>query len=360
MDRTQQKTDKLLSDVYKECAADDDSKSQELQFLDTVLNFLNRRSSILAHPGTSNKVRKLMHAHIEAAKKRELQTQSLNAKKSPTKTSGMASSTKKSVSEREALAMEEKEKQKEKSAAAKAPASKTVKMPANTQSMKKEYSKKMDVDKSADSADGDGDEETETESEKPIGNGGTTDKYRWTQSLDEVEVIMDVDGHLRGKHLSIAMTKSRLSVSLKGKEATPLLDGELHEGINVDESTWTLTKDGNKETKTLTITMQKIKGMCWWKRVIVGDDEIDTAKIEPENSKLDSLDDETRQTVEKMMFDQRQKMKGLPTSKEMEQNKILENFKKQHPEMDFSQMKMGGGMGGGGGMMGGMGGFGAQ
>merc|ERR1712244_51853 len=86
--------------------------------------------------------------------------------------------------------------------------------------------------------------------------------------------------------------------------------------------------------------LQKMKGMNWWNRVIVGDATIDTSKIQPEYSKLDSLDDDTRQTVEKMMFDQRQKMKGLPTTKELEQQKILEKFKQQHPEMDFSKLKM--------------------
>lgn len=334
MDRKQQKTDKLLSEVYKACASDDDAKGQELQFLDTVFNFLNRRSSILAQPGSANKVRKLMHAHIDAAKKRELETQSLNAKASaPSKTSGIAPSTKKSISESEALAMEQKEKEKESkeskvSAAKKSPPSKTIKMDIDAK----------DADDDADSSSG----------EAPIGNGGSTDTYRWTQSLDEVELTMDVDAKLRGRNLSIAMTTSHLKVAVKGKESAPLLDGALHEAINVDESTWTLTSDGKANVKTLTITMTKVKGMCWWKRVIIGDAEIDTAKIQPENSKLDSLDDETRQTVEKMMFDQRQKMKGLPTSKEMEQNKILENFKKQHPEMDFSQMKMGGNMMGGG------------
>jgi hypothetical protein len=164
-----------------------------------------------------------------------------------------------------------------------------------------------------------------------LGNGGTTDKYVWTQTLGDLIVNIGLPAGTKAKQLDVVIRNGSLKAGIKGQ--APIVDGELHKRVVVEDSFWTV-EDG-----VLVITLQKDNKMEWWKTVMVGDVEIDTKKVRPENSKLDELDADTRQTVEKMMYDQKQKALGLPTSEEQKKQDMLKKFMSAHPEMDFSKAK---------------------
>lgn len=167
----------------------------------------------------------------------------------------------------------------------------------------------------------------------PVGNGGTTATYSWTQTLQEAQASFPVPAGTKSRQVDVVITATKLRVGLKG--STPLADGALFKKVKVDDSFWTL-EDGNR----VCVYLQKENQMEWWKTIVQGDAEIDTKKVQPENSKLGDLDADTRQTVEKMMFDQRQKALGLPSSDDLQKQSVLQKFMAQHPEMDFSNAKI--------------------
>lgn len=168
-----------------------------------------------------------------------------------------------------------------------------------------------------------------------IGNGLRTDKYQFSQTLSDVVINVFIPAHVKGKDLIVEYTPKHLKVQIKGQD--PIIDGDFPEKVLSEETLWTIdTLDGQRVCQ---ITLDKFDKMKWWDCIIVGDPKINTKKIEPENSKLSDLDGDTRQTVEKMMFDQQQKQKGLPTSDEMEKQQKLKAFMDAHPEMDFSKAK---------------------
>lgn len=148
-------------------------------------------------------------------------------------------------------------------------------------------------------------------------------------------MFIDLPVGTPAKSLDICIEKTRLRAAFKVGNKQVLVDGVLPKPVKVEDSTWSVD-----DRKLLVIVLMKVNGMEWWPRVIEGHPEIDTQKIEPENSNLSDLDAETRKTVEKMMFDQRQKAMGLPSSDELQKQEMLKKFMAAHPEMDFSNAKL--------------------
>ncbi|KAF8453139.1 CS domain-containing protein [Terfezia claveryi] len=157
--------------------------------------------------------------------------------------------------------------------------------------------------------------------------------YKWRQTIGDVDISVPVPKGTRARDLVVDIKKLRLKVGVKGKE--PIIDGDLPKAIQVDESTWTL-----EDQQSVELHLEKVNKMEWWAHIVTNAPKIDVTKIQPENSKLSDLDGETRGMVEKMMYDQRMKEMGKPTSDEQKKLDMFENFKKMHPEMDFSKVQM--------------------
>ena len=97
--------------------------------------------------------------------------------------------------------------------------------------------KPKDMDPAKPKEDGDeSDEDDESKGAKPVHNGGITDKYTWTQTLQELQIVFSAEQlglapglPLKSRDLTVDVKKKHLKIALKGK--TPLVDGELHKEV---------------------------------------------------------------------------------------------------------------------------------
>jgi len=300
--------------------------------MDTIFGFLRRKTDFYSGgaPGQAkNVVTNAFHRH-DAIVQEQLQKEKAAEKK-------RASQKRKEQKEREKRELEEKEKEK-----AEQQSGIVEITPEEEQKILKEIEeqKHQEQDEEAPIKENKVEQPMEVDEDKVApgkvkpnsGNGWSCDKYVWTQTLSEVDIRFPIPQGTVKRQLDIVLTKTHVKIGLKGEP--PLVSGEFHKPIKVGDSFWEL-----ENNRFVNFTITKSNQMDWWPMLLKGDPELDTQKVNPEPGKLEDLDGETRGIVEKMMFDQRQKQMGLPTSDEIQKNNILGKFMSQHPEMDFSKAK---------------------
>ena len=153
--------------------------------------------------------------------------------------------------------------------------------------------------------------------------------YTFEQSLEDVTVKVPIKEKPNKKQVKVTFTPTTLKIVLAGQE---IKSGNLTKRIHAGESTWYF-----EGKNFLVIELAKVKRDEWWDCVFEGDEKIDTSQLKPEDSKLGDLDGEARATVEKMMYDNAQKQKGLPTSEEQSQQDMMAMLMAQNPDLDLSQ-----------------------
>ena len=147
----------------------------------------------------------------------------------------------------------------------------------------------------------------------PIGNGGSTSRYVWTQTLEEVTVHIPIPNGTRAKDLNVKIDAHSISVKRKdGDDASlPSLEGMFFARIRPDECTWTI--ESSQSMTTLQLTLDKIQ-KTWWDIVISGDTPlIDTTMVDSTRH-IDTYDDKTQAQIRRIIHDQRQERLGLSSS----------------------------------------------
>ncbi|KAI6241102.1 Nuclear migration protein nudC [Aphelenchoides fujianensis] len=192
-------------------------------------------------------------------------------------------------------------------------------------------------------------EEDEAERHKLVpnaGNGADLPAYSWTQEADvvEVRVPLRADFRVRSGDVVVRIERRALRVGLRNQP--PLLDGELSADVQAthEMTLWTLESNA-----TVVVQLQKKEAGRLWSRLLVGDPEVSTRRMEQPPIEFSSMEDEEKAVVEKLVYDQRQKQAGLPTSDEQKKMRIVEKIRKINPDLniDPAQLRLPGEQNGG-------------
>ena len=122
------------------------------------------------------------------------------------------------------------------------------------------------TEENKDAAEGEEENKEEEKGERPnAGNGGTTDRYSWEQTLVEVTVNIEIPEGITSKQLTVDISKTHLKVGIKGQPL--MIDGDFHKQVKKGDSIWCIETLGSGK-RILQLTLTKRDQQNWWSTVI--------------------------------------------------------------------------------------------
>ncbi|KDR10273.1 NudC domain-containing protein 3 [Zootermopsis nevadensis] len=151
-------------------------------------------------------------------------------------------------------------------------------------------------------------------------NGAIRDNYRWTQSILDLDVQIPVPAYItKARDVHVNITATYLSVAIRGDEPQEwktLVDGELCWQTNKADSMWSL-----EPGKHIQVHFEKTKER-WWDAVLLSEPKIDLSNIDATRP-MEDLGQDEQMKIQELMWNQERKRQGLPTTDEMETQKLL-------------------------------------
>lgn len=86
------------------------------------------------------------------------------------------------------------------------------------------------------------------------GNGLTTEKYYWEQTLTEITVNIQIPEGVTSKQLTVDIAKAHLKVGVKGQPL--MIDGPFHKPVKKGDSLWCIETD-NTGKRFLQLSLTK-------------------------------------------------------------------------------------------------------
>ncbi|OXU24691.1 hypothetical protein TSAR_001481 [Trichomalopsis sarcophagae] len=154
-------------------------------------------------------------------------------------------------------------------------------------------------------------------------NGASYDNYRWSQSIGELDAVVHLPEEARtSKDVQVRLSAEEIEVAAKSSEEgaeawKTLLKGRFSFKIKSSESYWCL-----EPGKHISLHLEKASER-WWESLVDGEPRIELSKIDCSRN-LEEMAECEQMKVEELMWNQRRKLLGQPTSDQIRMEKILQ------------------------------------